>query len=207
MNVPTKTTPSLRRPLLALFAMATAIPGLGAGIGFRMYQADNAAAGAGKGTTSVQSYVDWSHTTTAAGHSNYGTWTNPNGSSTKYTDYQVFGSPAPATAKCFDMSTEQVNADLVADPIIWVKTSDGLWKKLADDVFGAFAFAKIWVEPGSFFNSFSKIRLAAYSSNHNSEAFKFRSNWSSSDLASCMGGTNPGAIVRASGEVVLVRSK
>jgi hypothetical protein len=204
MNVLTKAQPSLCRPLLALLAMAAALPGFGDVIHFNMYQND---AGAGKGTTKVQSYVDWSHTTSASGHSNYGTWTNPNGSSTKYTDYQVFGDPSPTAAKCFEMETTDWGVNLSADPIIWIKTSDGLWKKLADDVFGFHPYARIWVLPGSYFNSFSKIRLAAYSSNRNSDAFRFSSNWSASDLPSCAGGTYPAAIIQANGDVSLVRSK
>jgi hypothetical protein len=203
MNVLTKAHASLCRPMLALLALAAA-PGFGAVIHFNMHQGD---AGNGKGTTLVQSYVDWSHKTTAAGHSNYETWTNPNGSLSKYTDYQIFGDPAPATAKCFEISTTEWGVNLAADPIIWIKTNDGLWTKLADDVFGAHAFARLWVLPGSFFNSFSKIRLAAYSSNRNNDAFRFSSDWSASDLPSCAGGPNPAAIVQANGDVVLVRAK
>jgi hypothetical protein len=198
-----KAQSSLGRPLLALLAMA-AVPGFGAVIHFNQYQSD---AGSGKGTSYVESYVDWTHNSTVAGHLNYQTWTSPNGSVSKYTDYQVFGDPAPTTAKCFEISTSEWGVNLAADPIIWIKTSDGLWTKLADDVFGTHPYARLWVLPGSFLNSFSKIRLAAYSSNHNSEAFRFISNWSASDLPSCAGGPNPAAIIQANGDVTLVRAK
>lgn len=204
MNILTKAHPSFRRPLFAILAMATAIPGLGAGIGFNIYEAD---AGNGNGTTSVQTYVDWSMKSTVANHANYEFWTNPNGASTFYADYQTFGDPAPATSKCFEISTTDWGVNLAADPIIWVKTSDGLWKKLADDVFGAHAFAKVFVPQNLFFNAYSKIRLAAYSSQRSNDAFRFRSNWTASDMGTCAGGNTPAAVISANGTVTIVRAQ
>jgi hypothetical protein len=197
------TSSSLLRPLAA--ALALAMPGLGAGIGFSMYQSDN---GDGTGLTYLSNYVDWSLASTVGTHSRYGTWTNPNGSATKFLDvnlYGEFGQPG----RCYQLTGSDVGINLTADPIIWVKsgTGSGVWTKLADDINGAMPSANIFVNAGSVGMSWAKIRLAAYSSARNSEYFRLTNNWYTNDYNTCTGGTKPAAYIQTDGTVVIVRAQ
>jgi len=187
-------------PAAMLLALAMALPSRGDGISFNMYQSD-------QGQSYVMTYVDWSATSTQAGHANWDSWTNPFGWSTKYSDYYVYGAWSPTPGRCLEMQTLDWRTNLAADPIIWVKNGSGVWTKLADDVFGTQAFASIFVSQGNGFSAFGNIRFAPYSTVRNSEAMRFESNWRSDDFNSCMGGTYPAAYVQSNGTLAIVRAQ
>jgi hypothetical protein len=187
-------------PAAMLLSLAMALPSRADGISFNMYQSD-------QGESYVQTYVDWSAASTQPGHANWDTFTNPFGSVTKYSDYYLYGAWSPTPGRCFEMSTSDWRTNLAADPIIWVKNSSGVWVKLADDVFGTQAYARIFVSQGNSFGAFGNVRFAPYSSFRNNEAMRFQSNWLTDDWNTCMSGTYPAAYVETHGTIAIVRAQ
>ncbi len=187
-------------PSALLLALAMAIPSRADGISFNMYQSD-------QGESYTMTYVDWSAASTVSGHENWDTWTNPFGQVTKYSDYYLYGAWSPTPGRCIEMSTSDWRTNLAADPIIWVKNSSGVWVKLADDVFGTQAYARIFVSQGDGFGAYGNVRFAPYANFRNSEAMRFESNWLTDDWNTCMSGTYPAAYVETHGTIAIVRAQ
>ena len=202
MKLPIETPWALLRPIPAalILALALARPGRGEGISANISQNN-------QGQSSVLTYVDWSASSNQPNHANFDSWTNPFGSVTKFASYNLYGFASPTPGRCFEMETMEWRTNTTADPIIWVKNGSGVWVKLADDIFGTQAFAKIFVNQGSGFGAYGKVRFAPYSSIHNSEAFRFETNWRGDDFNTCTNTTYPTAYVQSNGTVVVVRAQ
>jgi hypothetical protein len=156
------------------------------------------------GRTELDQFVDFSTTPTVAGHNTYGTMDWGAQTGVKFLNYTSYsGSNQPG--RCFQINTKNVlgSPQPIADPIILVKSGNA-WVKLADDVHdGSYAEAYIWFYGGSNTRGNAKIRVAAYRSGHNTDAFMLSSNWTTDDMTACLDGlpNYPDYRIRASATV------
>lgn len=146
-------------------------------------------------------YVDWS-TTTIAGHNTYNTM-DKFGSQARYLDYTSYafqGSPA----RCFHIATRPV-AGVNADTEISVKNSNGVWVKLSDDppLYTPYAHAYILFAGGGNTRSNPKIRVNAFSSARNQDAFQLESAFFTENTSVCRDGIAalPGSVNQASAAI------
>jgi hypothetical protein len=147
--------------------------------------------------TGYAHYVDWSATNTL-GHSTYNTMSF-NGSTPKYFDYTSYAFSG-GNSRCYKLNTRStVPVSTSADTEILIKNSNGIWVKVADDIQGTYAEANFWFTAGGNTRSDPKIRVIAYHSGHNSEAFMFESVWYTNDFIACVDGlpneTDPAAAI------------
>jgi hypothetical protein len=185
----------------ALAAAAMAIPAGAAGV---KNQITNYSYSTNPGTfkSGYTHYVDFSDTTKTAGHFNYASMTN-NGGQVKYMEYTEYVYNA-SPARCYTLATSNtVNPALpTADTEILVKNSQGAWVKLSDDsqLYGSYAFARIYFYSGSNTRTTPKIRIASFSNYHIKEAFQFQSAWFTDDFNACLEGIPalPGSLNMAS---------
>jgi hypothetical protein len=165
--------------LAALSLGVLAMP-VSAGINYEM--SDAVQLGAENFTfLSVRTYVDWSSKSTVSGHSNFSTFTPPGKTAAvKYLTLTAFNPPSDGNSfnsLCFDVATTKTSSTTNADTEIWVKDVDGIWKVLSDDQDGTtLAHARVFLDPGIDIRSSAnqRIRVAAFSSTHNSEQFYIR---------------------------------
>lgn len=127
--------------------------------------------------------VDWSSSTTAAGHLNFSTWginEHPRGFHTKYIDLDVTTDfPGPGRGNCFELATMNGPSGNTADTEILVRQNDGSWARLSDDIPGSpNSKARIMLEDNIFTTqnpvqaqSPTKIRISAYNDLHEKEDF------------------------------------
>jgi hypothetical protein len=185
----------------ALALLMAAMPGSAATILASMEQSTTDAI---SGTSAVSNYVDWSSNTTTAGHVNYGTWTDPWANTTKYFNYNIVSLNSGLTGQCLQIQAIDLT-NLSADPMIWVKTTNGVWTLLSDDRFGRLPYARIYAYEGFWTTQFGRIRVSAFNHDHNSEAFRFRSNWTTNDYNTCMSGDDAAAYVPSNGIPIVVK--
>lgn len=156
------------------------------------------------GRTELDQYVDFSTTPSVSGRNTYGTMNWGAQTGVKFLNYTSYsGSNQPG--RCFEINTKNtMPAGPIADPIILVKNSTGAWVKLADDVHsGSYPTAYIYFYGGSNTRGNAKIRVAAYRSGHNTDAFMLSSNWTTDDMTACLDGLSnyPDYRIRASAYV------
>lgn len=144
-------------------------------------------------------YVDWSQTT-IAGHNTYSTM-DKFGSQAKYLDYTSFafsGTPA----RCFHLATRAVTG-VNADTEISVKNNNGVWVKLSDDppLYTPYAHAYFWFIQGGNTRNNPRIRVNAFSSARNQDAFQLESAFfTQASQSACLDGVAaiPGSVNQAS---------
>jgi hypothetical protein len=138
-------------------------------------------------TSAMKQYVDWSAKSIVTGHSNWSSFTPPGKTaSVKY--LTVTGAAAVGMeGGCYDLYTSQAGT-LAADTQIWAKDNAGAWFSLNDD-FGGTNYSHvmlIWLGGSNTRSSaLQRIRVAAYTSTHNSEQFNMTMKFVSNNPADC----------------------
>jgi hypothetical protein len=129
--------------------------------------------------------VDWSSTSTVANHLNFATWPSsehPRGVTPKYLDFDLTTDFQGIRGGCYELLTVPGPSGSNADTEILVRQDNGAWARLSDDINGTtYADAMLFLDDNVFTTqvppagaSPTKIRIAAYNQNHNTEDFGIR---------------------------------
>jgi hypothetical protein len=158
---------SIFRPLAAFAAVAAFVPA-GADIVFDQYASPY---------LSYRTYVDWSATSTEAGHFNYDlfpTSQHPRGAAVKFFDIGIYTSTQGGVrGGCWDIMTQVANG-LNTDTEILGKPTGGVWTRINDDIDGAnnrFSHIRLFLEDDIDSRALQNLRVAAYNTNYNNDQF------------------------------------